>query len=51
MPLSLHDHGVIIKNHPRHSDEHFMIIYPQPQKAGFKVPLRGVNRSLDKTAA
>lgn len=51
MPLSLHDHVVIIKNHPRHSDEQNMIIHPHPQKAGSKAPLRGVNQSLDKTAA
>ena len=38
MPLSLHDHGVIIKNHPRHSDEQNMIINRQPQKGTPKAP-------------
>ena len=38
MPLSLHDHGVIIKNHPRQSDKHKMIIHLHPQKVCPKPP-------------
>jgi hypothetical protein len=50
-PLSPHDYKMIIENGIRHSDEQNMIIHPHPQKAGSKAPLRGVNQSLDKTAA
>ena len=37
-PLSPHDHKVIIKNQPRHSDEQNMIINRQPQKGTPKAP-------------
>ena len=37
-PLSPHEYKMIIENGVRQSDEHKMIIYPQPQKGTPKPP-------------